>query len=72
MFWSDWGRYPKIERAGLDGSHRTTLHTAGVRWPNGLTIDLVTDRYENSIKSILGLFELAKLKYISNRCIYCP
>ena len=22
MFWSDWGREPKIERAGMDGSHR--------------------------------------------------
>ena len=23
MFWSDWGRVPKIERAGMDGSHRS-------------------------------------------------
>jgi hypothetical protein len=44
MFWSDWGRVPKIERAGLDGTHRETLLTEGVSWPNGLTIDLVLDR----------------------------
>ena len=22
MFWTDWGADPKIERAGMDGSHR--------------------------------------------------
>ena len=22
MFWTDWGREPKIERAGMDGSFR--------------------------------------------------
>ena len=25
MFWSDWGRAPKIERAGMDGSHRSIV-----------------------------------------------
>ena len=44
IFWSDWGRYPRIERAGLDGSHREVLHETGVGWPNGLTLDLVMDR----------------------------
>lgn len=44
IFWTDWGMYPKIERASMDGSERKILHTAGVRWPNGLTIDLVSDR----------------------------
>lgn len=44
MFWSDWGDKPKIERAGMDGSHRTAIITDTVRWPNGLTLDLVMDR----------------------------
>ena len=25
MFWSDWGRSPRIERAGMDGSHRLAI-----------------------------------------------
>jgi hypothetical protein len=41
MFWSDWGENPKIERAGMDGSHRTVIISETVRWPNGLTLDLV-------------------------------
>ena len=39
MFWTDWGRHPKIERAELDGSHRITLVNSSVAWPNGITID---------------------------------
>merc|ERR1711962_722137 len=40
MFWSDWGREPKIERAGMDGSHREVIVQGSVRWPNGLALDL--------------------------------
>ena len=39
MYWTDWGKLPKIERAALDGSHRITLVNTSVAWPNGLTID---------------------------------
>ena len=38
------GEQPKIERAGMDGSHRSAIVTESVRWPNGLTLDLVLDR----------------------------
>ncbi|XP_043065028.1 very low-density lipoprotein receptor isoform X5 [Drosophila ficusphila] len=44
MYWSDWGASPKIERAGMDGSHRTTIISYDVKWPNGITLDLVTKR----------------------------
>ena len=39
MYWTDWGKYPKIERAGLDGSHRVILVNSSIAWPNGITID---------------------------------
>ena len=39
MYWTDWGKHPKIERVGLDGSHRITLVNTSVAWPNGITID---------------------------------
>ena len=42
MYWTDWGKHPKIERAALDGSHRIALVTSSVAWPNGLTIDYLS------------------------------
>ncbi|XP_072945356.1 very low-density lipoprotein receptor isoform X3 [Epargyreus clarus] len=44
MFWTDWGQMPKIERAGMDGSHREVIVSYDVKWPNGLTLDLVRKR----------------------------
>lgn len=38
MYWTDWGKQPKIERAYLDGSNRQKLVTSDIQWPNGLTI----------------------------------
>lgn len=44
MFWTDWGTEPKIERAGMDGSHRQVIVSYEVKWPNGLTLDHVRKR----------------------------
>lgn len=44
MYWSDWGSNPRIERAGMDGTHRQTIVSFDVKWPNGLTLDLVQKR----------------------------
>lgn len=44
MYWTDWGTNPKIERAGMDGAHRQTIVSYEVKWPNGLTLDLVKKR----------------------------
>lgn len=44
MFWTDWGSNPRIERAGMDGTHRQTIVSYDVKWPNGLTLDLVQKR----------------------------
>ncbi|KAK3912221.1 Very low-density lipoprotein receptor [Frankliniella fusca] len=41
LYWTDWGSVPKIERAGMDGSHREDIVTHDIKWPNGLTLDLV-------------------------------
>ncbi|XP_037945125.1 low-density lipoprotein receptor-related protein 6 [Teleopsis dalmanni] len=42
LIWTDWGEYPKIERASMDGDPltRTTLVKDNIFWPNGLAIDL--------------------------------
>ena len=39
MYWTDCGKNPKIERAGLDGSHRITLVNSSIAWANGIAID---------------------------------
>ena len=39
MYWTDWGKVPKIERAHLDGFARVTLITSGLGWPNGIVCD---------------------------------
>ncbi|XP_049541327.1 low-density lipoprotein receptor-related protein 4 [Anopheles darlingi] len=39
LFWSDWGAYPRIERANMDGEARINLITEGLGWPNGLAVD---------------------------------
>ncbi len=44
LFWTDWGLRPRIERSGMDGSHRSAIVTSSVHWPNGVTVDMVMDR----------------------------
>lgn len=44
MYWTDWGTAPRIERAGMDGTHRQVIVNYEVKWPNGITLDLVRKR----------------------------
>lgn len=39
MYWTDWGKTAKIERASMDGTNRKTIITGELVWPNGLVID---------------------------------
>lgn len=39
MYWTDWGKEPKIERANLDGSDRLVLVNRSLGWLNGLALD---------------------------------
>lgn len=43
MFWSDWGKQAKIEKCGMDGSRRQVLVQDNILWPNGITVDLVSE-----------------------------
>ncbi|XP_049944498.1 vitellogenin receptor-like [Schistocerca serialis cubense] len=43
MYWSDWGKNPKIATAGMDGSSPQPF-VVGVHWPNGITIDIGNER----------------------------
>lgn len=44
MYWTDWGEPAKIERASMDGTNRHILHSEGVVYPDGITIDYVAQR----------------------------
>nr|XP_034830019.1 very low-density lipoprotein receptor-like [Maniola hyperantus] len=44
MYWTDFGMEPKIERAGMDGSHRQIIVSDDLLWPLGITLDFVRER----------------------------
>ena len=45
LFWTDWDKNdPRIERALMDGSNRTSLKSSGLKYPNGLAIDFSSNR----------------------------
>lgn len=44
MFWTDWGDIPHIGRASMDGTNQRNIIETGITWPNGLTIDIFTER----------------------------
>ena len=42
MFWTDWGQFPKVERATLGGEDVTPIVTSGLHWPSDVAIDFQT------------------------------
>ena len=44
MFWTDWGKKPRIERAGMDGQNRNVIIKDNIGWPNGLAVDKASGR----------------------------
>ncbi|XP_019378305.1 PREDICTED: low-density lipoprotein receptor-related protein 2 [Gavialis gangeticus] len=59
MYWTDWGRQPKIECAWMDGQQRQTLISDDLGWPTGLSVDYLnndriywSDSKENIIESM--------------------
>ena len=53
----DLGTQAKIVGAGMDGSDKHDIISKDIKWPNGITVDKVTDRifwadaHENSLSS---------------------
>ena len=58
MYWTDWGDFPRIERAYMNGEKRMDLVNHTLRWPNGITLDHVykklywADAFDNDIEVI--------------------
>lgn len=75
MYWTEWGGKPKIDRAAMDGSERTTL-VPNVGRANGLTIDYAkrrlywTDLDTNLIESSNMLGKL--YSFLFRQIVYNP
>jgi hypothetical protein len=51
IYWTDWGKEPKIERATMDGGNRSIIMSLEQNsWPNALALDVKS-------KYIVFLFE---------------
>ena len=42
MYWTDHGSSPRIEKASMDGTLRTVIHSTGLVLPVGITLDYTT------------------------------
>ena len=42
MYWTDHGSSPRIEKASMDGTLRTVIHSTGLVRPGGITLDYTT------------------------------
>ena len=61
MFWSDWGRSPRIERAGMDGSHRLAISFHGNSVGQILIrLNYIAKRGKMLLKGLLKLINVMK------------
>lgn len=44
MYWTDWGKNPKVARANMDGSEDVSFVSDSIYWPNGLALDSPNER----------------------------
>ena len=44
MFWTEFGKTPRIEQASMDGSKRRIIVRHNTTWPNGLALDFESSR----------------------------
>ncbi|XP_033105624.1 low-density lipoprotein receptor-related protein 4-like [Anneissia japonica] len=71
LFWSDCGDIPKIERANLDGTNRTSLITTGIKSPNGLSVDYVENRlYWTNVDDSFSKVESCDLDGSNRRVLF--
>ena len=70
MFWTDWGKMPKIEKCGMDGdpTSRKAIVTTRIVWPNALAIDYTIDSIW-WVDAKLDLIEHCDLNGLNRRVI---
>ena len=76
MYWTDWGHFPRIERAYMNGEERMDLVNHTIGWPNGLTIDHVynklywADAREDNIE-VMDLATLERKVVLNQKFFFC-
>ena len=76
MYWTDWGSFPRIERAFMNGEERMDLVNHTLHWPNGLTIDHVynklywADAGEDNIE-VMDLETLERKVVLNQKFLFC-
>jgi hypothetical protein len=71
LFFTDWGKNPRIERCSMDGQQRIAIVNDSVQMPFGLTLDLIrdevyfSDRHLNYIE-VVGYDGENRRKLIAN------
>ena len=76
MYWTDWGRLPRIERAHMNGENRHDLVNTTIQWPNGLTLDHVynklywADAREDNIE-VIDLATLERKVVLNQKLLFC-
>lgn len=78
MYWTDWGKVPKIERADLDGMERVVMVNTSLGWPNGLALDYderkiywgdaKTDKIEVGIGAMIKMLRTVSISWSSPTC----
>src|SRR5689334_12660205 len=75
LYWIDYGQFPKIEKALLDGTNKTPIVVTGILNPRDLTIDVTThdvfwsDTREDVIQKVS--FSGGRRQYIRRICRLC-
>ena len=76
MYWTDWGSFPRIERAHMNGEERMDLVNRTLHLPNGLTIDHVynklywADAGEDNIE-VMDLETLERKVVLNQKFLFC-
>ena len=76
MYWTDWGIFPRIECAYMNGENRHDLVNTTIQGPNGLTLDHVynklywADAREDSIE-VIDLATLERKVVLNQKLLFC-
>jgi len=72
MYWTDWARTPKIERARLDGTERRVFISNGIQIPNGLALDESDKKLFWAGKDLngYGIIEAVSLDGLNRKVIF--
>lgn len=65
IYWTDWGKEPKIERATMDGGNRSiVINLQNDSWPNGIALDVKSKLLDPKPKAFAFNLEEEKISLV--------